>query len=352
MQRALIILLLLVFTTGCQQMGTSEYGVIFRKLPPTVGGGVSDSIVTPGKTVFLMPWESLYRFDTSVKSIEWGAKGSADGSENDYVETRALDGNEVSLAVKIQYRIDENPQKLVNLVQNVATSNEEVEELVAAVGRTEIRTHMNKLKTSAFFVNEKKYAGEQEVRQALQDRLAGYGIDVQNVNLKEHRFGESYQKKINEVQTKNEETKRELLLRATIKSQKEKELNDAQGEVNRGVAEAEGYKQQAMLRGDGYYKSKENEATGILAAGKAEVEGMKEQINALAGVGGEAILKLELAKQLQKNNPKFMVLGEGQAGSELQLRKVDTNQLLQQMGIVEALKEPTPVVELTEAPQN
>ena len=53
--------------TGFQHMGTTEYGVRFRTLPPVVGGGVgsANSVALPLQTVVVLPWETIYRFDTS-----------------------------------------------------------------------------------------------------------------------------------------------------------------------------------------------------------------------------------------------------------------------------------------------
>jgi len=363
-----ILPLILLVTSGCdvglKQLGPTEYGVRFRKLPPVLGGGIANKVERPGETFVIWPWDEVYVIDTKIRNIEWGERGSgSDKNRADFVETRALDGNEVSLAVRVQYYVSRDPKKLVYIVQNIGTNNQAIEELVTASARADIRTHMNKLRTSEFFINEAKYRGESEVRVAMSERLEKHGIYIQSVNLKEHRFervvpggtiDRSYQERINQVQTLEQETEREKLRKATVVADKSREFNNTQANVNRRIEEAEGFKKQAQFRGDGYFESKGNVAKGIIAAGEAYVKGLQEQIRALSGPGGESILKLELAKSLLKSNPKFVLMGTGKGGSgQLDVRRVDTNDLMEQVGVFEALTKKSKANEnLNKADQN
>lgn len=342
-------LVLIVLVLGaCQKMGASEHGVVFRKLPPSLGGGIANHVYGPTSVKFMLPWESIYRIDTSVRSIEWGAKGEGmNPLDDDYVHTRAKDGNEVALAVLIQYRVSEDPEKLVRLVREIGTSDEEIEKLVSVVARSDIRTFMSGLETDEFFRNEKKYEGERKIREGMEERLAHYGIIVQNVNLKEHRFerqlpdgqiDQSYQEKINQVQAINEKTKREELRRDTVLAEKKSEYNEAKGEFDRAIAEATGYKSQAVFGGDAYYQSKKNDAEAIRAAGQSEVKGIVEQVNALSGPGGVALLKLEIAKNLLASGSRFVVVDSGKGSDGIAVQKTDMNQLMKQIGVLEGMK--------------
>jgi hypothetical protein len=178
------------------------------------------------------------------------------------------------------------------------------------------------------------------------ERLGPYGIEVQRVSLDGYRFerilrdgsvDSSYQEKLTEIQKLREDTEREKLRIDTIRAKKQQEFNETQAGVNRRIAEAEGYKKQAGLRGEAYYEARANEAKAITAQGKAEVEGLIEQINALSGPGAEAILKLELARSLIKSDPKFVVLDSASTGNGIDVKRLDTNELLTQMGAFEAL---------------
>lgn len=340
------------FLFGCDavfpQMGPTEYGVRYRNLPRFLGGGLSSDVIEPGAMTVIFPWEKILRFNTAVQGISWGAADPASQSKTSrYVSTRALDGNEVALAVTVRYQIKNDRAGLVRMAQDFMVSDEEVEALVKATANADVRTYMNELHTFKYLERDARYRAVDKMKQSLKDALAPFNIEIVAVNLDDFRFeriledgtvDSSYQEKLNETQRIREETEREKALIDTVIAKKQQEYNDTQAKVNRLVAEAEGYKKQAMSRGDSYLQSRSNEAKGLLAQGKAEVQGLIEKVNALSGPGGRALLKLELAKSIMKSDPKFIVMGSGTASNSLDVRRTDTNDLLRQAGIFEALQ--------------
>ncbi len=336
--------------TGLRQMGPSEYGVVFRKLPPIVGGGVSSKVLSNAQKVIVWPWDTIYRFDVSEKYITWGGGAAAEKHKGDLVYTRAADGNEVALAVTVSYQVMADPAKLVTLVTEVATSDDEVRSLIVSTGRADIRTYMNHLRTAEFASVEARYKAVADVKRSMNDRLNRYGIEILRVNLDDFQFerllpdgsvDSSYQEKLTQIQKLHEDTNREISRRETIRAKKQKEYNDSQAKVNQRTAEADGYRNQAKLRGDGYLEAKRNDAKAILAKGQAEAEAVVQQISALSGPGGQALLKLELVKALIARNPQFVLLDSGKGSNELGVRRTDTNELLNQIGVLEGLKERT-----------
>lgn len=345
--RVIIAALLLFMLSGCQALfpetKDSEYAVIFSALPRILGGGLKEKTVGPGQRVLIMPWETLYRIDTSAQWIMWAGKGEGTKQESDdYVQTRSLDGNEVGLEIVIRFRVD--PEKIRHVVQYVGTSNEALKKLVSTVARADIRTHMNVLRTREFFDVATRQAAISQVQKALNTRLEREGIIVDEVIYNTHRFERllpdgkvdaTYQEQIDQTQAINQETEKERKRVAAVVEQKKREFNETQGRVNRLLAEAQGYKEQATLRGDGYLKAKSNQAQQVTAVGNAEVEGMKAQVGALNGPGGEALVKLALAKSLQEKAPNFVLLNAGDANRQtIDFQKTDTNDLLKQLGVV------------------
>lgn len=348
--KVLIALSLALLTTACQQMDPTEYGVVFRRLPTFIGGGVAKKVINPGETVILMPWDTVYRFDTKPKDVSWGshAKGRLDSEQSDFVYSRARDGNEVALAFTVRYQISQDPTKLVQLVESTASSEAGIRRIVVSVGQSAIRQYMNELHTSAFLDTTTRYKAVDRVRAAMRELLEPSGIEIVQVNLDDYRFERklkdgtidaSYQQRLTEIQQLTEDTERERSRMETMKAQKDLEQKAAEAKKNQLIAEADGYRNQAKLRGDAYFEARQNEAKALLAQGKAEAQGLTEQINALSGSGGEALLKLEIAKQLLKSDPKFVVMGRGKAGSGVDVNKLDTNELLQQLGLMEGMRE-------------
>lgn len=346
--KLIIALSIIVSLSACQKMGSAEYGVRFRKLPPFLGGGVASDVVSPGSRTVVMPWESIYTIDTRLEQISWGEQthDRNDDLHQGYVYTRAHDGNELALAFTIQFRVYPDPEKIRNLVQNVALNNRDVADIVIAVGRSDIRRVMNELNTSDFLDASKVNAAVDKVRNLMAATLDPYGIDIVKMILLNYRFerkladgstDSSYQERLAEIQRLTEDTVRAELSVQAIQAKMDQEVVGMQVLRQQLEAEALGYKNQAKVRSDAYFEARSNEAKAILAQGEAQVKGMIEQINALAGPGGNAILKLELAKQLKASDPKFILLGDDK-GAGLELRKLDTNQLLGQVGLVEGLK--------------
>lgn len=342
--KILFLALIPFFLCSCQQMEAGEYGVLFYKLPPWLGGGVSSSVKQPGEMVFEFPWMDVIRVDTSTQQLAWGGFGEGDDPKvDDYVETRARDGNEVGLAIKVQYRV--NPKMISHLVQRVGIDKEKIQNIVASVARADVRTHMNVLNTRDFFNQQKRQAAVDQVKEAMDRRLRPEGIIIEEVLNTQHRFerplsdgkyDRTCQEKIDSTYASVQETEAEKIKVSAVIEQKKKEYNEELAKVNRLLEEAQGGKQQSVLRGDSYLQAKKIEAEQIAVVGANEIEALQKRIAALAGAGGEAILKLELVKALSKANPKYVVVDSGKTKNAggLDLTKIDANELIRQAGIM------------------
>lgn len=337
---------------GFQTLEAGEYGVKFAKLPPVIGGGIQKKVIEPGEKTFVMPWEDLYRIDTTIETISWGARGRGDKSLiEETVQTRTVDGNEVLLAITVQYHI--NPEKVKHIIQYVAGEKDDISEkirtLVSSVARADIRTHMNVLSTREFFSQELRQNALDRLRDAMNARLSEEGIIIDSVIYNDHRFervlsdgtvDDSYQQKIDQTQATNQETEQEIKRVSVVVEEKKITFNEEQARVNREIEEAKGRKDQAVLRGDSYLTARSLEAERVRAVGKEEIEGLSKRIEALQGPGGEALLKMEIAQEIIKANPKFFIVNQGgSADGSLGVQKTDTNELLRQIGVIEGLKE-------------
>lgn len=358
MLRKLILPLLLILTfSGCdahliQLISAGEYGVVFNALPRWMGGGVANKVVQPGEWLIKFPWRQVYVFDTTTQTLGWGSATHADDAEiKNYVETRTVDGNEVGISLEVQYRVD--PEKVTYIVQHVGTTKDKIRHLVAAVARADIRTHLNVLTTSDFFSEKKRDAAVQRARAAMNARLMPEGFIVDRVIFRDYKFeragevgeqpDQSYQQQIDETQAKIQEIEQEEKRRAAQVEGKGQEYAVQDGERLRTIAWAKGYSRQARVRGDSYLEQRKNEAAQIKISGTNEVEGIRKRIAALSGPGGEAILRLEIAKALASRNPRFVLMNStsnsGKGGS-IDLNRVDTNELIRQAGVFAAISEP------------
>ena len=332
---------------GFQAMEAGQYGIVFNALPRWMGGGVRPKVLQEGEMELIFPWQTLTVYDATQQTISWGSSNTGDSQHEDYVETRSVDGNEVGLAIEVQYRVD--PKMLAHILQKVGDMSR-IRMLIGAVARADIRTHMNVLTTSEFFDQAKRQTAVKRVEYAMNTRLKEEGIIVDRVRFIDYKFeragalgqaaDDSYQKQIDETQATIQQTEQEAKKRSALIQEKGREYEAAEGERKKVVAHVKGYARQAKIRGDAYLEQKKNKAAQIETAGMNEVEGMKKRIEALSGPGGEALLRLEIAKQLVKAKPRFMLLNSksGKNGA-VEVNRIDTNQLIKQMGMFAVAKE-------------
>ena len=69
---------------------------------------------------------------------------------------------------------------------------------------------------------------------------------------------------------------------------------------NRQLEEAQGEAGRVRNEADGYYQTKTNEAKAIVATAQAEAEGVRKEAEALGKLGGDAYVKMQVAKQLSQ----------------------------------------------------
>ena len=341
---------LATFCSACRSTSPVEHGVVFSKIPPILGGGISDKVIAPGKTTWLWPWEDIYMLDTSIQSLTWGE--DSHGATNDDIQTRTLDGNEIGLVMTVQYHL--SPEKLPYIIQKVGTTNERIRDIVATIARSDIRTHMNILRNHDYVstADAKLNRAIELTKKALVMRLEPEGIIIDNVIYKNRRFERDlpdgtedrrYQEQLEKTQATYQEAEQEKKRIKAAEEQKKREYNDAEAIVFRQIEEAKGYERQAQLRGDAYLAVKQNEAAQVEAAGNAEIEGLKKQVAAFSGAGGKSLLRLDIINSLAASKPKFVLLNNQPAGQcgGVTVNKVDSNDFARQLGIFSVAVEPT-----------
>lgn len=339
--------------SGFKTMNVGEYGAVFSALPPmeVMGrklGGMQKRVLLPAETEFIFPWETLYRFDTSIQTLDWGAVGEgSDAKTEDHIYMRSADGNEVALAVAIQYHVI--PEKVPHVIQYVGPTADDVRRSVSAIARADIRTQMNALLTRDIYSRESKLKTKAiaQVERALRARLEPEGIAVDAFIYKIHRFSrlksdgkvdDSYQQLLEQTQAKEQETEQEVKRRFALEKEYEQKYQVAEGEVNRRVQIAEGQRNAMKRRGELYLDAQQSRASAVLETGRAEAEGIQKKIEALSGPGGEKLVQREIIKELVKAKPRFIILGGKDGGSsKVDFQRIDMNDLIRQAGFFGAV---------------
>ncbi len=313
-----------------QTTGLTEVGVRTRKIGIFSPKGVEDQVYLPGGTYFFLPFVNDWHvFDTKLQNLEMTfSKTRGDRKNRDDLVFKTIDGNDISLDVIIAYRIDAN--KAPHILQYVASDDETLRNtIVRTVARSKPRDVFGELKTESFYVAEERETQSGKARKALQDILGPMGIIVEKVLTNDYRFNPDYQKAIEDKKVADQQVEKNKSAQHAAAEEYKRKLEEAKGEVNKMVADANGEYQKAKIEADVYLEQQQLLAKAILAEGIAEANGIQEMNKALAGSGGEAIVKLSIAEALQGKRIILLPVSEG----GMNLKTTDINRLIETLGV-------------------
>jgi len=333
-KRILIILLAIGWmfsATGCifYTTGETEVGVRTRKISLT-GKGVEDKAYPPGSTYIFLPFiNDWHTFDTKLQNLEMVFdQRRGDRRTRDDLLFKTIDGNDISLDVIIAYRID--AAKAPYILQNVAENNHILrDKIVRTIARSKPRDIFGELTTEEFYVADKRELQAQRAKEVLQEMIGPLGIVVEKVLTKDYRFNKEYQKAIEDKKVADQQVQKNRSAQHAALEEYKRKLEEAKGEVNKMIADADGAYRKAKIEADVYYEKQKLLAEAIKAEGIAEAKGIQEMNNALAGSGGEALVKLRIAEAMQ--GKKIMLLPVSEGG--MNLKTTDINQLINTMGV-------------------
>jgi len=328
-----VVLMLAMFTAaGCvpHTTGETEVGVRTRKMAFIGSKGVEDRVYAPGATYFFLPFiNDWHVFDTKLQNLEMTySQVRGDRKSRDDLVLKTIDGNDISLDVIIAYRIDAN--KAPHILQYVARDDATLrDKIVRTVARSKPRDIFGELKTEAFYVADAREAQSGKAREALQEILGPMGIIVEKVLTNDYRFNPEYQKAIEDKKVADQQVEKNKSAQHAATEEYKRKLEEARGEVNKMVADADGQYLKDQIEADVYQEQQQLLAKAIQAEGIAEANGIQEMNNALAGSGGEAIVKLRIAEVIQGKRIILLPVSEG----GMNLKTTDINRLIETLGI-------------------
>ena len=335
MRRLILLLMALVWISGLSgcflySTGETEVGVRTKKFTLWGEKGVEDKAYPPGSTYIFLPFINDWNtFDTKLQNLEMVyERGRGDRRSRDDLLFKTIDGNDISLDVIIAYRID--IEKAPYILQNVAEDNRMLrDKIVRTIARSKPRDIFGSLTTEEFYVAEKREAQSQKAKEILQEMLGPLGIIVEKVLTKDYRFNPEYQKAIEDKKVADQQVQKNRSAQHAALEEYKRKLEEAKGEVNKMIADADGAYRKAKIEADVYYEKQKLLAEAIKAEGIAEAKGIEEMNQALAGSGGEALVKLQIAEAMQGKSIVLLPVSEG----GMNLKTTDINQLINTMGM-------------------
>jgi regulator of protease activity HflC (stomatin/prohibitin superfamily) len=310
--------------------GLTEVGVRTRKIAFLGPKGVENRIYAPGGTYFFPPFiNDWHVFDTKLQNLEMTfSKMRGDRRTRDDLVFKTIDGNDIGLDVIIAYRIDAD--KAPHILQYVARDDDTLRgTIVRTVARSKPRDIFGELKTEAFYVAEARETQSGKAREALQEILGPMGIIVEKVLTNDYRFNAEYTKAIEDKKVADQQVEKNKSAQHAATEEYKRKLEEAKGDVNKMVADADGEYLKAKIEADVYQEQQQLLAQAIQAEGIAEAAGIREMNNALAAAGGEAIVKLRIAEAIQGKRIILLPVSEG----GMNLKTTDINRLIETLGV-------------------
>ena len=317
--------------SGCMpySTGPTEIGVRTVKWSPFGGQGVQETKYAPGSTFFFVPFLTDWNtFDTRVQKLEMAATVTrGDRMTRDDLRFKTIDGNDISLDVIISYQID--PDQGPMILQKVGTTDEEIKDnIVRTIGRSKPRDIFGELKTEDFYQAELRSKQAEKVREQLNECLLPYGVIVTEVLLQDYNFTEAYQQAIEDKKIADQQVEKLRSETNAVEQEYITKVKEAEAEIAKVKAAADGEFQRAQIEADAYYLQQEKIAEATLAEAEAEAEGIRKMNEALSGSGSADVVKLAIAEALKDKKIVMVPMG----GGGLDVRTMDINQLLGMYG--------------------
>jgi len=283
--------------TGCRSTTSTEVGVR-TNLVRLIEKRGHQEVYQPGSTYLVCPIINSW---TALPISQQNLLMNADPTEGDRpvpddITFKTRDGNNVYIDVNVMWRID--PKKAGELVSSVGQSIEEIKErVVRPLSRSVIRDVFNEITSEEYYQVAVKNRMAQKAKDELVATLAPYGLIIDMLQVQQHRFDPEYQAAINAQKQAEADVQTLVEQQKNIAVQKKSELEAKRSEWNRKLEDARGEAGRVRNEADGYYQAQTNQAKATVAGAQAEAEGIRKEAEALSKMGGDAYVKMQLAKQ-------------------------------------------------------
>jgi regulator of protease activity HflC (stomatin/prohibitin superfamily) len=297
MNRSLVFVVLALACAGCESTTSTEVGVRTCLFGILEKRG-EQQVYPPGGVYMVMPfvnsWNTLPIYQQNLLMNANPTEG--DRPVPDDLTFKTKDGNNVYIDVNIMWRI--NPEHAADVINRVGRSVDEIKErVIRPVSRATIRDVFNKITSEQYYHVDIKNRVAGEAREELEKELQPFGILVDSLQVQQHRFDPEYQAAIDAQKQAEADVQTLLEQQKNIVVQKQSELQAKRAEWNQKLEDARGQAGRIRNEADGYASKRSNEAKALLAQAKAESDATRKEAEALNKLGGDAYVKMQLARQ-------------------------------------------------------
>lgn len=305
--------------------------------------GVVDTDFGPGWHRNLGPIDKWELFDSTVQTLEMTRQRNQGASSGvDDVKVQSADGYAISLDVTVKYQI--KPDSAHLLYQDLGAGSK-YKTIVRNEAQKSCMGSFGTMKTEDFYNPDKRRAAAENVREVLVMELGEKHINVIDVLIRSVQFDPEYENKIRRKKLADQEVelnksmaaaeemsgKTQVIEAETAKlvqlviKEKEAELIRMKAEADLKIASinANANRYVTEKKADADLINSQKGAEGLLKVRMAEAAGEKLRNEALQGSGGDIMVALEAAQNLNISSIEV---------STVDLDFLDINAMAQKLG--------------------
>ncbi|MDK1031845.1 MAG: SPFH domain-containing protein [Planctomycetia bacterium] len=314
---ALLLVLISVFSVlRIGRVSGEEVGILLNRIT-----GKVTVINQSGVKIYNGMLSKFYVLDKTLQTLEMTETvGVGDRPERDDLKIKTVDGSDVYVDLKVQYRID--PEMAETVITTSGPGEAFKRTWARDFVRSICRNYLGELTTEEFYDSPKRAAKIVLAQNDANEKLQPFGIMIDSITIpRRPRFYKEYEDMIKKKKLADQVVlqERSMALAAKMKQEtlivqetnkKNVAVEGYEGQMTHLIIAAEAEAEKAKRRGDAYYDRVSigaaatlyrltKEAAGVLVSKTKEAEGIKELKKALEGEGGRNMVKLEYAKKLK-----------------------------------------------------
>ena len=327
-----------------QLVPVGQVGVRIQQYNMLGKKGIVQKDFGPGWHRDLGPIDMWELYDSTVHTLEMTKdpnRGSSRGKDD--VKVQSIDGNALSLDVTVKYLI--TPDKAHMLFQDTGRGTKYMT-VVRNEAENACMRHFGQMKTEDFYNPAMQRKASDSIRAELKEELADNYVNVIDVLIRDVAFDPRYEQEIRLKKLADQEVelnksmaaaagmrgKTQVIEAETVKlvniiiKEKDAQLIDMQAQTDLEIAKikAGADKYVTELQADADLIVAQKEADGERQVKTAEAEGERLRNEALQGGGGNTIVALEAARNLQIREATI---------STLDIDLLDVDGMVQRLGM-------------------
>ena len=305
-----------VKTLRIEEVSGEEVGFLLHKIT-----GKIELIPHSGKQIYNGLTKQFYVLDKTLQVLEMTeVPGRGDRTGKDDLKIKTVDGSDVYVDIKVQYKIDSN--RADEVLATSGPSENYKEKWARDYVRSICRNHLGELTTEEFYDAGKRNGKLLAARSETNERLQPFGIIIDDIVIpRRPHFYDEYEDMIKRKKEADQTVHREqskaqaakqkqqtMIVQETnlknvaieeFEGQMRQMVIAAEADADRVRKGAEAYFEQTTVQAGARLYEMAKQAEGTLARKKAEADGIMALKKAMEGEGGANMVRLEYAKKLQ-----------------------------------------------------